>query len=46
MLIANPKLVKQLQDNLYNDVNEKYDLRNVTVKRYNEYKKMIENKTK
>lgn len=46
MLIANPKLVKQLQDNLYNDVHEKYDLRNVTVKRYNEYKKMIENKTK
>lgn len=47
LLIKNPDLVKQLQDNLYNDVHEKYDLRNVTAKRAELYKKMIiDNKIK
>ena len=46
LLIKNPELVKQLQDNLYRDVHEKYDLRNVTAQRAELYKKMIEDKKK
>jgi len=42
LLINNPDLVKQLQDNLYNDVHEKYDLRNVTAQRAELYKTFIQ----
>ena len=38
-LASNPELVKQLQDNLYNSVHEKYDLNNVTKNRAQFYKK-------
>lgn len=40
-LANNPELVKQLQDNLYNSVHEKYDLRNVTKERAEIYKKIV-----
>ena len=40
-LVNNPELLKQLQDNLYRDVHEKYDLRNVTKDRAELYKKMV-----
>lgn len=40
-LIKNRDLVKKLQDNLYNDLHEKYDLRNVTKNRAEFYKKII-----
>ena len=40
-LVNNPELVKQLQDNLYNSVHEKYDLRNVTKDRAEFYKSII-----
>jgi len=40
-LVANPELVKQLQDNLYNDVHEKYDLNNVTRDRAQFYRSII-----
>jgi glycosyltransferase involved in cell wall biosynthesis len=41
ILIKNRDLVKKLQDNLYNDLHEKYDLRNVTKNRAEFYKKII-----
>lgn len=41
ILIKNRNLVKKLQDNLYNDLHEKYDLRNVTKDRAEFYKKII-----
>lgn len=41
ILIKNRNLVKKLQDNLYNDLHEKYDLRNVTKDRADFYKKII-----
>ena len=44
-LVKNPELVKQLQDNLYSDIHEKYDLRNVTKQRADFYRE-ITNKTK
>lgn len=43
-LVKNPNLVKTLQDNLYNDYKEKYNLKKVTEDRVNFYKKIIENK--
>ena len=44
-LVKNPVLVKQLQTNLHNDICEEYDLRNVTKKRADFYKEIV-NKTK
>jgi glycosyltransferase involved in cell wall biosynthesis len=41
ILIKNRDLVKKLQDNLYDDLHEKYDLRNVTKDRAEFYKKII-----
>ena len=41
ILARNPEYVKQLQDNLYRDVHEKYDLRNVTKDRAEFYKKIV-----
>lgn len=41
ILIKNRNLVKKLQNNLYNDLHEKYDLRNVTKDRAEFYKKII-----
>ena len=41
LLVKNPEYVKQLQDNLYRDVHEKYDLRNVTKDRAEFYKKIV-----
>ena len=40
-LVNNPELVKQLQDNLYNSVHEKYDLSNVTRDRAEFYRSII-----
>lgn len=40
LLVKHPEYVKQLQDNLYRDVHEKYDLRNVTKERAEFYKKI------
>ena len=40
-LINSPELVKQLQDNLYRDVHEKYDLANVTKDRVEFYKSIV-----
>lgn len=40
-LASNPELVKQLQDNLYNSVHEKYDLNNVTKDRAQFYRNII-----
>ena len=40
-LAKNPELVKQLQDNLYRDVHEKYDLATVTKDRVEFYKSII-----
>lgn len=42
LLINDRKLVKTLQDNLYNELHEKYDLRNVTKDRAEFYKKIIQ----
>lgn len=44
LLVKNPDYVKQLQDNLYRDVHEKYDLRNVTKDRAQFYKDIIDRK--
>jgi glycosyltransferase involved in cell wall biosynthesis len=41
ILIKNRDLVNKLQDHLYNDLHEKYDLRNVTKDRADFYKKII-----
>lgn len=41
LLAKHPEYVKQLQDNLYRDVHEKYDLRNVTKDRADFYKKIV-----
>jgi glycosyltransferase involved in cell wall biosynthesis len=41
LLINNRELVKNLQDNLYNDLHEKYDLRNVTKDRAIFYNKIV-----
>ena len=43
-LVENPELLKQLQDNLYESVHEKYDLRNVTKDRAEFYTEIINNK--
>jgi len=43
-IVREPELLKQLQDNLYNSVHEKFDLRNVTVDRANFYKKIVNEK--
>ena len=43
-LVKNPDLVKQLQDNLYRDFHEKYDLRHVTAERADFYRKIVNNK--
>lgn len=40
-LANSPELVKQLQDNLYNSVHEKYDLTNVTKDRADFYRKIV-----
>lgn len=40
-LIKEPELVKQLQDNLYRDCHEKYDLRNITKDRAEFYKQIL-----
>ena len=43
-LIKEPELVKMLQDNLYNDIKDKYNLANVTKDRADFYKKIVEGK--
>lgn len=43
-LAKDPDLVKQLQDNLYKDIHEKYDLRNVTKERAEFYKNIVKEK--
>lgn len=43
-VVLDPNLLKQLQDNLYESVHEKYDLRNVTVDRANFYKDLVNKK--
>lgn len=43
-VVNEPELLKALQDNLYNDVHEKYDLRNVTKDRADFYKEIVKNK--
>ena len=43
-LVKHPEYVKLLQDNLYRDFHEKYDLRNVTQQRAEFYKTIIKNK--
>ena len=40
-LVNNPELIKQLQDNMYETVNDKYDIRNVTKNRAELYKTII-----
>jgi glycosyltransferase involved in cell wall biosynthesis len=40
-LADDPALLKQLQDNLYRDIHEKYDLRNVTKERAQFYKDIV-----
>lgn len=40
-IVRDPELLKQLQDNLYESVHEKFDLRNVTVDRAEFYKKIV-----
>lgn len=39
--VENPDLVKMLQDNIYKDLHEKYDLRNITKERMEFYKKIL-----
>ena len=34
-LVNNPELIKQLQDNMYETVKDKYDIRNVTKRELN-----------
>lgn len=45
-LVKHPEYVKLLQDNLYRDFHEKYDLKNVTRMRADFYKKITEEKGK
>lgn len=45
-LVKHPEYVKLLQDNLYKDFHEKYDLREVTKKRAEFYKEIITEKQK
>lgn len=40
-LVNNPELIKQLQDNMYETVKDKYDIRNVTKDRAEWYKTII-----
>ena len=40
-LVNNPELNKQLQDNMYETVKEKYDIRNVTKNRAERYKSIL-----
>ena len=40
-IVKNPELIPLLQDNLYNDIHEKYDLNNVTKQRAEFYRKII-----
>jgi glycosyltransferase involved in cell wall biosynthesis len=44
ILIKNRELVKKLQNNLYEDLHEKYDLRNVTKDRAEFYNKIVKEK--
>lgn len=41
-LVNNPELLKQLQDNIYTSMKDKYDLRNVTKQRHDFYKEILE----
>lgn len=43
-LVNNPELIKQLQDNMYETVKDKYDIRNVTKDRAEWYKTIIKKK--
>lgn len=43
-VVRDPELLKQLQDNLYNSVHEKFDLRNVTKDRAEFYKAIVNKK--
>ena len=43
-LANDSSLLKQIQDNLYRDIHEKYDLRNVTKERAEFYKKIVAEK--
>lgn len=45
-LVKHPEYVKILQDNLYRDFHEKYDLRNVTVKRAEFYREITKDRIK
>lgn len=40
-LVNNPELVKQLQNNIYDSLHEKFDLNNVTKERSDVYKKVL-----
>ena len=40
-VVKEPELLKQLQENLYRDIHEKYDLRTVTKERAELYKKIV-----
>lgn len=44
-LIENPELIKQLSDNLYNTVNNKYSMDKVSENRRNLYLKLLNNET-
>jgi hypothetical protein len=40
-LVNNPELIKTLTDNMYENVKDKYDIRNVTKKRSEWYKEIV-----
>ena len=40
-LVSNPELIKELQDNMYEHVKDKYDIRNVTKDRAERYKVIV-----
>ena len=40
-LVSNPELIKELQDNMYEHVKDKYDIRNVTKDRAEWYKAVV-----
>jgi glycosyltransferase involved in cell wall biosynthesis len=43
-LVNNPELIKTIQDNMYETVKDKYDIRNVTKDRAEWYKAIVKNK--
>lgn len=43
-LVNNPEMVKALQDNIYNDLHDKYSLQTVTAKRKDVYEKLYNNR--